>query len=277
MVMVFSMLVSILAYSAVWTPAFAVGLVLLMLIHEFGHVIAMNKEGFKTSAPVFIPFLGAMLFSPKGMDRRQEAVIGIGGVVLGGIFSFILLGVYFIYPSNYILLFAYIGFALNLFQMIPLTPLDGGRVVQAVGKNFQFVGIIFLIALTIMIRQPSILIIWVIVFFDFTFLSFKQRMIGASVVELALIIFTVFKIGIEDDGVLFACIIDSVVGFFYVVLIIANWRMDMAGMERTFNQSDRPQLENGQRIFWMGVFIFTIVILFSAMVYMSPMLKDLKF
>lgn len=279
-VMVFSALVSILAYSAVWSPAFAIGLVLLLFFHEMGHVIAMNKEGFKTNAPVFIPFLGAMLFSPKNMDRRQEAVIGIGGVVLGGIVSFILLAINFFYPSNYLLLFAYVGLFLNLFQMIPISPMDGGRVIQAVGKNFQYLGIVILMALTIMIHQPSILIIWIIVLFDFKFLSFKQRMFGAAAIELALIIFTVFKIGIpDDDTALFvACIIDSVVGLFYVGLIIGSWMYsDGNEIESQFTQPERPALEKKQRYFWLAAFISTSAILFSAMVYLSPMIKNLKF
>lgn len=276
-VMIFSMLISILAYSAVWSPAFAIGLVFLLLVHEMGHVVAMNKEGFKTNAPVFIPFVGAMLFSPKNMDRRQEAVIGIGGVVFGGILSFILLGINFFYPSKYLLLFAYMGFALNLFQMIPLSPMDGGRVIQAVGRNFQFIGIIILIALTIMIHQTTILIIWIIVMFDFKFLSLPQRILVASAVELALIIFTVLKIGIQDNVVFVASIIDAIIGLLYVAIIIAGYMYDRDGTEAAFISPERPMLNSRQKYFWLAAFVLSVSSLVSAMIYLSPVIKELKF
>lgn len=277
-IMIFSMIVSMLAYSAIWTPAFAIGLVLILFVHEMGHVIAMNKEGFKTNAPVFIPFVGAMLFSPKGMDRRQEAVIGIGGVVLGGIVSFALLGIYYyLYPSNYILQLAYIGLFLNLFQMIPLTPLDGGRVVQAVGKNFQFIGILFLLGITILIHQPSILLIWIIVFFDFTFLSFKQRIFAASIVEFFLVFFTAFGIGIKDNATFWVCVVDSFVGFLYVISIIRSWRSDSISTENIFTEShNRHALEKKQQIFWLCAFALTVGIYISAMLITSPLIQAIK-
>lgn len=276
-VMILSMMISILAYSAIWSPAFAIAFVVLLAVHEMGHVIAMNKEGFPTNAPVFIPFVGAMLFSPKDMDRRQEAVIGIGGPILGSIASFILLGIYYFYPSNYILIFAYMGLFLNLFQMIPLSPLDGGRVTQAIGRNFQFVGIILLMAITVLLHQPTILLIWIIVLFDFTFLSFKQRIISASIIELTLIVFTLLRIGIEDNFTYWTCIVDSLVGFIYILMIISSWRNDKIGVEEVFSQStNRASLDRKQKIFWLGIFISTITILISALFLISPLLKAVK-
>lgn len=277
LVMVVSMLVSILAYSAVWTPEFAIGLIAMMLIHEFGHVIAMNKEGFATKAPVFIPFLGAMLFSPKGMDRRQEAVIGIGGVILGGIACLITLGLYFIYPSSFLLLISFMGIALNLFQLIPILPLDGGRVIQAVGKNFQFIGLLALALLTVVIKQPSIFLVWIIVFFDLSFFSVKQRIIGASLIELALVVFTVFWIGIPDSAVFWVCVVDSVVGGLYVAMIAHHYKRDKNGIEAIFNQSnERPQLPSSQRWSWLAIYLLTVAILFGALVLMVPMLTQIK-
>lgn len=277
MVMIFSMVISILCYSAVWTPEFAIGFVLLLLVHEFGHVVAMNKEGFKTNAPVFIPFVGAMLFSPKDMDRRQESVIGIGGVILGSIACFLLLGIhYFIYPSVYLLTLAYLGLFLNLFQMIPISPLDGGRVTQSIGKNFQFVGILLLIGVTVLVKQPSILLIWILVFFDFTFLSFKQRLICSSIVEVALIFFTCSGIGINDKIDLWVCIIDSIVGLCYVVAIYFSWKDNQEEMEHTFSLPHlRPQLSVKQKLFWLGVFLSTVVILTASLYFLHSTLLPL--
>ena len=54
-----SMLVSIGAYALIWGWRFAVGFVLLLLVHEMGHVLQLRREGIKASTPLFIPFLGA--------------------------------------------------------------------------------------------------------------------------------------------------------------------------------------------------------------------------
>ena len=70
------MLVSVAAYSLIWGWKFAVGFVLLLLVHEMGHVIQLRREGVKASAPMFIPFLGAVICGQ--VARRQRARGGAG-------------------------------------------------------------------------------------------------------------------------------------------------------------------------------------------------------
>jgi Zn-dependent protease len=100
---ILSIAISIFVYAFVYSPWLAIGLVAVIFVHEMGHVIAMNKEGYKTNGPVFIPFVGAALFAPKGMDRRQEAVIGIGGPLLGSLFSFLLVSLYYLTDAKWLL------------------------------------------------------------------------------------------------------------------------------------------------------------------------------
>ena len=79
-----SMLVSIAAYSLIWGWKFAVGFVLLLLVHEMGHVIQLRREGIPASAPMFIPFLGAVVTAKSlGDDATAEARVGLAGPVLG--------------------------------------------------------------------------------------------------------------------------------------------------------------------------------------------------
>ncbi len=81
-----SMLVSIGAYAWIWGWRFAVGFVLLLLIHEMGHVVQLRREGIKATAPMFIPFLGALVAMkelPK--DAAAEARVGLAGPVLGSL------------------------------------------------------------------------------------------------------------------------------------------------------------------------------------------------
>src|SRR5829696_1537738 len=79
-----TMLVSIAAYSLIWGWKFAVGFVALLFVHEMGHVIQLRREGVKASAPVFIPFMGAVVWAKSlGGNALAEARVGLAGPVLG--------------------------------------------------------------------------------------------------------------------------------------------------------------------------------------------------
>src|SRR5919106_2676542 len=81
-----SMLVSIAAYALIWGWRFAVGLVLLLLVHEMGHVWQARREGLEASAPLFIPFLGAAIaLKELGKDAAVEARVGLAGPILGSL------------------------------------------------------------------------------------------------------------------------------------------------------------------------------------------------
>ncbi len=81
-------LVSVAAYSLFWGWWFAVGFVVLLFLHEMGHVIQLRREGIKASAPMFMPFMGALITArPLGDDALAEARVGLAGPVLGTIAS----------------------------------------------------------------------------------------------------------------------------------------------------------------------------------------------
>lgn len=122
---------------------FAIGFALLMLVHEMGHVFAMRFYGLSASPPIFIPFLGAVINlrqSPR--NALEEAIVGIGGPVLGTVGAVV---TYFIYLKTGSQLFyelAMFGFLLNLFNMLPVPPLDGGRVTAAVSPWIWIPGLL---------------------------------------------------------------------------------------------------------------------------------------
>ena len=88
-----TMLVSIAAYALLWGFPFAVGFVLLLFLHEIGHVIQLRREGIKASAPMFIPFLGAVIAAKSmGDDAAAEARVGLAGPILGTIATLVPLG-----------------------------------------------------------------------------------------------------------------------------------------------------------------------------------------
>jgi Zn-dependent protease len=148
LITVLSAAVSVLAYW--WTGnlgfAGALGLVLLLFVHEMGHVFASKYYGIPVSVPVFIPFLGALITMkrpPKNV--KEEAVMALGGPILGSLGALVCLGVFMVNENPLWLWLAYVGFLLNLFNLIPISPLDGGRIAGAIWRGFWFIGLAALV------------------------------------------------------------------------------------------------------------------------------------
>ena len=155
-----SMLVSIVAYQLIFGWAFAVGFVLLLLLHELGHVIQLRREGVEASAPMFIPFLGAVISAKSlGGNAAAEARVGLAGPILGSIATLVPLGIWLATGSDFWRALAYIGFFLNLFNLLPVLPLDGGRAMAALSPYVWAVGFAGLIALTILFPNPILLLV----------------------------------------------------------------------------------------------------------------------
>ena len=137
-----SMLVSVAAYALLFGFPFAVGFVALLFLHEIGHVIQLRREGIKASAPMFIPFLGAVISAKSmGKDAAAEARVGLAGPVLGSIASLVPLAVWLATGSDFWRALAYIGFLLNLFNLLPVVPLDGGRAMAALSPAIWLAGL----------------------------------------------------------------------------------------------------------------------------------------
>jgi Zn-dependent protease len=155
-----SMLVSIVAYQLIFGWAFAVGFVLLLLLHELGHVIQLRREGVEASAPMFIPFLGAVISAKSlGGNAAAEARVGLAGPILGSIATLVPLGIWLATGSDFWRALAYIGFFLNLFNLLPVLPLDGGRAMAALSPYVWAAGFAGLIALTFFFPNPILLLV----------------------------------------------------------------------------------------------------------------------
>jgi Zn-dependent protease len=155
-----SMLISIAAYGLLFGLPFAVGLVALLFLHEIGHVIQLRREGVKASAPLFIPFLGAVIAAKSlGKDAAAEARVGLAGPVLGTIATLVPLGIWLATGSEFWRALAYVGFFLNLFNLLPVVPLDGGRAMAALSPAVWLVGLAAIVALTILYPSPILFLI----------------------------------------------------------------------------------------------------------------------
>src|SRR5262252_5007521 len=123
-----TMLLSMVAYAFVFGWWYAVGFVLLIFGHEMGHYIAAKRCGLNVGAPTFIPFVGAWIqLKEQPMNAETEAYVGIAGPMLGTAAAFVCYLLALESGSRLLLALSYSGFVLNLFNLIPLTPLDGGR------------------------------------------------------------------------------------------------------------------------------------------------------
>lgn len=155
-----TMLVSLAAYSFVFGWPFAAGFVALLFVHEMGHVIALRREGIKASPPMFIPFLGAVISARSlGDDALAEARVGLAGPILGSLGAVVCLVLWQTTHHTIYEALAFTGFFLNLFNLLPVVPLDGGRAMAAMAPWMWFAGFAALIPLAIIFPNPIILII----------------------------------------------------------------------------------------------------------------------
>jgi Zn-dependent protease len=154
------MLVSVAAYSFLFGWQFAAGFVVLLLVHEMGHVIQLRREGIKASAPMFIPFLGAVISARSlGDNALAEARVGLAGPILGSIGSAACILIWHATGNDLWRALAFTGFFLNLFNLLPVVPLDGGRAMAAMAPWMWFVGFAALVPIAFIFPNPIIFLI----------------------------------------------------------------------------------------------------------------------
>ncbi len=155
-----TMLLSLVVYATIWGWPYAAGFIALMFVHEMGHYVAARQCGLNVGAPTFIPFVGAWItLKEQPVDAEVEAYVAIAGPLVGTIGA---IGVYLLgrqLDSNLLLAIAYAGLFLNLFNLIPLSPLDGGRITAIISPRLWLVGAPILIAM--MLYRPSPILIMV--------------------------------------------------------------------------------------------------------------------
>ncbi|HYM64262.1 MAG TPA: site-2 protease family protein, partial [Gaiellaceae bacterium] len=143
-----SMLVSVAAYAWIWGWRFAVGFVLLLLVHELGHVLELRHQGIPASAPLFIPFLGAVVgMKQLPDDAWREARVALAGPILGSLGAAGVWAAGEAIDSQLLVALAFTGFFLNLFNLLPIVPLDGGRAVGALHPAIWGLGLVGLLGL----------------------------------------------------------------------------------------------------------------------------------
>lgn len=268
-----SMALSAFAYAFWLGPWFAIGLVAMLFIHEMGHVIALRLKGYKASTPVFIPFLGAAIFAPKFKDRDNEAYVGYGGPLLGSIGAAGLFSAWFFLPedsvaAHLVLITSYAAVFLNLFNMVPVSPLDGGRITQAAGQWFQHVGVTALAIFSFFFREPVILFIWILVISELHFIKPKLKAIMAVLCAVGMT--ALMYLGYSHQPWWVDVFDIVVVTFLTITIVAAAW----TGNEDMLGKDERPDLPVARRIWWFLLYAGLTTALVLLLVYQTSLLPQ---
>jgi Zn-dependent protease len=158
----FSIFISFGVYLWIGGPWFAFGLIVLLFVHEMGHVVEAKRQGLPVSAPMFIPLMGALItLKQNPRDAWHEARLALAGPILGsvGAAAFYVAGI--AADSNRLKAIAFLGFFINLFNLLPIVPLDGGRAVAALHPALWLVGLVGLGGLVVLRPNPILILILV--------------------------------------------------------------------------------------------------------------------
>jgi len=155
-----TMLLTVGLYTMVLGWKFAVGFVLLIFVHECGHLIAARHFGLRAGAPVFIPFMGAFI-ALRDAPRNAwiEAWVGIGGPLLGTLGGVACYGFYLATGQGLFAALAWMAFLLNLFNLAPIGMLDGGRIVTAISPWLWLAGLAVMVGMLFVAFNPILILI----------------------------------------------------------------------------------------------------------------------
>ena len=139
---------SLAAYSWLFSFHFALILIGCLVFHEYGHLRAMRHFGFPTKGMYLIPFVGGLAVMDSSVNTRWQAVvIAIMGPMFGLLLSVIAVVLYYVTGNVYFAAIASFNALLNLFNLLPVLPLDGGRLLQAITFSMHsIVGLVLCIA-----------------------------------------------------------------------------------------------------------------------------------
>jgi len=161
--MIISLLVSLGAYAVFFGWKFGVVLIYLLFVHEMGHLVAAKQKGIKTSSAVFIPFLGALIgIKEQPKDAATEAFLAYGGPLAGLVSVLPAIILYHLTGQLIWALVILLGAMLNLFNLFPIAPLDGGRVVAVLSPHLWLLGLVGVLVFAYFF--PSVILIFIVIF-----------------------------------------------------------------------------------------------------------------
>lgn len=157
-----TMLISLVVYGWMFGWRYAAGFIALLFLHEMGHYLAARQRGLDVGAPTFIPFLGAWIeMKQLPHNAETEAWVGLGGPLIGSIGA---LACYLVAADAgpdmlWLLAVSYAGFFLNLFNLIPISPLDGGRITAVLSPRVWLLGAPVLVGVFMLNPSPVLILV----------------------------------------------------------------------------------------------------------------------
>lgn len=155
-----TILLSMKSYAVFYGWRYAIGFIALIFCHEMGHYVAAKRKNLKVGLPIFIPFVGAWIeLKEQPINAETEAYVAYAGPFIGTLFSFIFyyLGRHF--DSGLYIALAHAGFIINLFNLIPISPLDGGRITSVLSPRVWLIGAPLLIGVWVYYPSPMLVLI----------------------------------------------------------------------------------------------------------------------
>ena len=158
--------VSVWAYTLLFPWQVAIGLVVLIFVHEMGHAVALRREGIPAGAPVFIPFVGAFVaMHGQPRDAAVEARVAMAGPITGSLAAWLVLGAGLAWQHPLLVALGHTAVLLNLFNLVPVPPLDGGRIAGAFTRTYWVLGYALGTGALLLTRSPLLLVVLIVGFF----------------------------------------------------------------------------------------------------------------
>lgn len=158
-----SMLLALGVYALLYGWRYAAGFIALLFVHEMGHYLAARYKGLNVGLPTFIPFVGAWIeLKDLPHDAQTEAFVGLGGPLLGTVGATVCYLLARSWGVDWLLAVAYSGFFLNLFNLIPVSPFDGGRITAVLSPRIWLLGVPVLVGLFLWRPSPMLILMAVL-------------------------------------------------------------------------------------------------------------------
>lgn len=197
-----SMIFFLFTYGLTFGWYFAFAILYLLICHEGGHLIAAKRKGLPTSPAFFIPFVGAVISLKKmPKDAVTESYVAFGGPLLGFISILPAIPLYHYTHNEFFGLVIALGCILNLFNLIPISPLDGGRILSVLPPIFWFIGIMLMLVYAF--YYPNFIAFYIIFLGVMTFIKRIRESYSLNVIQAKIKLYehTIkqFQFGIFND------------------------------------------------------------------------------
>jgi Zn-dependent protease len=271
-----SFAVSVFAYSFSLGFTFAFSFVAMLMVHELGHVAALRSKGIKASLPVFVPFVGAAVFTPRFDRPKDEAYVALAGPFIGSLGAFGVLAIALTLPSRpeFLLLLAYTALLINAINLLPIPPLDGGRVAKLAGPWYPRIALVTLVVLLVVVKSPFILLIAIILTSEMNF-SYTRRLVFGVFLEMGLL--GMWKFGIGEHMPLWGWVMYLVAATFIngmTAFEVRNEKKYGVYYPRSTDsmRENSDSLTNNERMGWLGAWVGLAAVLVYLIVWIHPML-----